>query len=649
MTELLWTPSPERVARANMTAFVRQVSERWDPSVVDFATLHTFSVDNLASFYSAMWQFFDIVGDMGDDIVIDEHLMPGAKWFPQARLNFAENSLRRRDDGVAIIARSEGGGRRSLSWNELYDSVSRLTQALTASGVGPGDRIVAALPNVPEAVIALLAAASVGAIWSCCSTDSAEQLLLDRIGQLEPKVLIVADGYRYNGKLFRMRERTESLARQMPSLERVIVVPFAGPDAPLPAGCNAVSWNEFIAPFTPGAIAFPLLPFDHPLWVLYSSGTTGKPKAIIHGAGACLLNGLKGSVLHMDLDRDERIFFYTSTGWMVWNTMLSGLAWQSPIVLYDGSATHPTMSALFDVIAEERVNIVRIVPSLIDAYIKADLFPAETHDLAALKCVAAGSAPLLPHHYNYVYSRIKKDLHLMSPSGGTDIIGSFVTGNPTGSVYAGEIQAPSLGMDVQIFDENAHAISGQAGELVCTKPFPSMPLGFWGDGDNKRYIDSYFSMFPNVWRQGDWAESTPRGGFIIHGRADATLNVNGVRIGTAEIYRGLEGIREIEEAVAVAQRAGDAERIVLFVVLSDGIRLDDASRQRMKDAIRAAASSRHVPEKIVQVADVPRSSNGKPSEIAVRDAIHGRTSSGRLGLSNPESLELFRDIPELKS
>ncbi len=644
----LWTPSATRIARSNMTAFIGHVAASCDPDVVDYDTLHAFSVTRPAAFYDALWHFFSVIGEEGTDIVIDPERMPGASWFPKARLNYAENHLRRRDDGIAIIARTEDGSRRTLSWGELYDQVSSAAQELAGAGVASGDRVAACLPNVPEAIIAMLATASLGAIWSCCPTDSAEQLLIDRIGQITPKVFVVADGYRYEDKLIRSHEKTEGLIRAMPSIERVIVVPFAGLDDPLPRTGNAVRWNDFVAPYAPRTIAFSRLPFDHPLWILYSSGTTGKPKAIVHGAGASMLQGFKSIALHQDLQRDERVFYYTSTGWMVWNLMLGALGIGAQILLYEGSPVYPKPSALLDLVAEERVSVVRIVPSLIDAYIRADLFPAQTLDLAALKCVSAGGAPLLPHHCDFVYSRMKSDVHLMSPSGGTDILGEFVTGNPNGPVFPGEIQVPSLGMSVEIFDENGKPIAGCAGELVCTKAFPSMPLGFWGEPDNDRYMNSYFAMYPGVWRQGDWAQRTVHGGFTIFGRADATLNVNGVRIGTSEIYRGLESVREVKDAVAVAQRKGESERIVLFVLMTDGVWLDEALRQRIRMAVRDASTARHVPARIVQTPDLPRSLNGKSSEIAVRDIIHGRAVAPH-GLSNPDSLDFFRDIPELRA
>jgi acetoacetyl-CoA synthetase len=646
MTEPIWEPSPERIQQSKMTEFIRYVADGWDASVVDYDTLYAFSVTHVAAFWDALWQFVGIIGDKGNDIVIDPERMPGAKWFPQARLNFAENLLRRRDDSVAVVARREDGSRRALSWRELYDAVSRFQQVLRSRGIRPGDRVVACLPNIPEAVIALLATTSIGAIWSCSSPDYGEQALIDRIGQIEPKMLIVSDGYQYGGKLFDLRAKTEELIRKMPSLECVVTVPYAGLTYGGGAGDRTIAWDDVMAPFTAQEIDFPRFPFDHPVYILYSSGTTGKPKAIIHCAGGCLVQGLKRIVLHGDIAQGERTFYHTNIGWVVWNHMLAALAWESSIVLYDGSPTYPRLDSLFDVIAEERVHAFRLVPALIESFKKAGLHPAQTHDLGSLKSIIAGSAPLLPHQYEYIYSKVKTDVFLFSPAGGTDSMGSLATGNPIGPVYAGEIQARGLGMKIEVFDEDGRSVTDQPGELVCTMSFPSIPLGFWGDVNNEQMINTYFTMFPGVWRHGDWARITPRGGVIIYGRSDATLNVNGVRIGTAEIYRGLEHIAEIKEAVAVAHRRNDGEQIVLFVILAAGHELGAALEERIKGDIRRSATARHVPGAIVQVTDVPRSLNGKPSEIAIRNIIHGRETS-RLALSNPQALDLFRDIPEL--
>jgi acetoacetyl-CoA synthetase len=643
----IWTPSPARIADANMSALIARAGRR-DPSVRDYASLYDWSVSDLPAFWSELWDFLGIVGDKGANIVNDQSSIQNAHWFGGAKLNFAENHLRRRDDAVAVIARSEGGGRREMSWRALYREVARLRTALAASGVRPGDRVAAVLPNAPEAVVAALAATSLGAIWSACSPDYGIPAVVDRFSQIAPKILFVADGYRYAGKTIRLDDKLAELARALPSVERMVMVPFLSVDAAPPDVPGATTWNEFLAADDGADIVFERFDFNHPAYILYSSGTTGKPKAIIHGAGGSLLQSAKEMVLHCDCRPDDPVFFQTTTGWVVWNIMLGSMVGGSPVVLYDGSPAFPDENALLDILAQERVGVARIVPPLIDSYIRAGLEPAKTHDLGALRCILSGSAPLLPHHYDYVYRKLKSDLHLMSPAGGTDIMASLVSGNPIGPVYPGEIQCRSLGMKVEIFDEHGASTVGKAGELVCTKPFPSVPLGFWGDTDNRRVTEAYFSTYPGIWRHGDWAELTPEGGVIIYGRADATLNVNGVRIGTAEIYRGLEKIGEISDAVAVTQRHKGGERIVLFVVLRAGQRLDDGMAGRIKQAIRDAATARHVPPKIVQVPDLLRSLNGKPSEIAVRNVINGQPLSSQLGLINPEAIAVFTDMPELR-
>jgi acetoacetyl-CoA synthetase len=646
MTDPIWMPSPERIAKSKMTEFIRYVAGRFDPSVVDYPTLYDFSVSRVAEFWEALWDFVGIVGDKGRDIVINPDLIPGAQWFPQAQLNFAENLLSRRDGTIAVIARREDGSRRSLTWRELYDAVSRLRQALIAHGIGPDDRVVASVQNIPEAAVALLGTASIGAVWSCSSPDYGEQALVDRIGQIEPKLLIVSDGYQYAGKIFDLRAKTAEVIRKMPSLQCVVTLPYDGLTYDGTSQPGTIAWDDFIAPFAAQTIDFPRFPFSHPVYILYSSGTTGKPKAIVHCAGGCLVQGLKRIVLHGDIAPGERTFYHTGTGWVVWNHMLAALAWESSVVLYDGSPTYPKLDNLFDIVAEEQVHAFRLVPALIESFAKAGLHPAKTHDLSSLKSIIAGSAPLLPHQYEYIYSKVKNDVFLFSPAGGTDSMGSLATGNPIGPVYAGEIQARGLGMKIEVFDDDGRSVVDQPGELVCTMSFPSLPLYFWGDIGNEQMRNTYFSMFPGVWRHGDWARITPRGGVIIYGRSDATLNVNGVRIGTAEIYRGLEGISEIKEAVAVSQRRGDSERVILFVIMAPGCELDAEVQNRIKAHIRRTATPRHVPGVIVPVADIPRSLNGKPSEIAIRNMIHGRESN-RLALSNPQALDLFRNMPEL--
>jgi acetoacetyl-CoA synthetase len=646
MTKPIWTPSAERVQKTKLTEFIAYVASRWDSNVKTYDDLYLFSVTCLDAFWDSIWEFFSVIGDKGTDIVVNATSVKDAKWFPQAQLNFAENLLKKRDDDIAIVARNESGARREMSWRELYDNVSRVRQALLAVGVKPGDRVAGCLPNVPEAAIALLATTSVGAIWSCCSPDYGEQALLDRLGQIEPKVVFLGDGYRYAGKSFDLRSKTKRLVENLPSLKKAVTVPFDGNVYPGVEEPDAVTWNAFVAPYKAETIAFERFPFAHPLYILFTSGTTGKPKAIVHGAGGCLLQNLKRIALHADISPGDRTFYHTTTGWVVWNNMVHSLAWNSSIVLYDGSPTYPKVDSLFDVIAEEKVNAVRLVPALLETYAKAKLKPSASHDLSHLKSMMAGSAPLLPHQYEYVYSSIKSDIFLFSPAGGTDSMSPLATGHPTGPVYAGEIQARALGMKVEVFDDAGKPLLDEAGELVITAPFPSVPIGFWGDESGTKLFDAHFSKYAGIWHHGDWAKITPRGGVIIFGRSDATLNINGVRMGTAEIYRGLENISEIKEAVAVAHRGSEGERIVLFVILAAGCKLDAALQTRIKSDIRQCATARHVPAVILDVADIPRSMNGKPSEIAIRDMINGRVPNPA-GLINPQALELFKAMPEL--
>jgi acetoacetyl-CoA synthetase len=646
MKQPIWSPGPERVARANMTAFIAAIARR-DPAVRDYPSLYKFSVDNIPAFWDALWEFFNIIGTKGDTIVTPQASIFDSRWFVGSTLNFAENHLRRRDDATAIVSCVEDAARRKLSFRTLYDEVSRLSAALAAQGVGQGDRVAACLPNCPEAIIAMLASAKLGAIWSACSPDYGVEALIDRFGQIEPAVLFVADSYRYGGKVFDQSEKNAALAAAF-NAKATVLVSHLAPEMKGPSESGLTGWRAFLAPFPPAPMQFERFPFDQPIYILFSSGTTGKPKAIVHGAGASMLQTMKELALHCDLARGEPTFFQTTIGWVVWNVMLAGLALGSPIILYDGSPTYPKPDALFDILDQERVAVARIVPPMIESFIKAGLRPAETHDLSALKCILSGSAPLLPHHYEYVYAYIKKDLHLMSPAGGTDIMGTLVTGNPIGPVYAGEIQTRSLGMMVEVFDENAKSVIGKAGELVCTRPFPSVPLQFWGDATRERVREQYFSTYPGIWRHGDWAEITQEGGAVIYGRSDSTLNVNGIRIGTAEIYRGLEKVPEVKEAVAVAQRTPDSEYIVLFVVMSEGHTLGPGIVSRIKQDIRDRATPRHVPQKVIAVPDLLRTHNGKPSEIAIRDIINGRPIKNSLGLSNPEFIGVFEKHADLR-
>ncbi|NJL29128.1 MAG: acetoacetate--CoA ligase, partial [Thermoanaerobaculia bacterium] len=563
------------------------------------------------------------------------------------RLNFAENLAARRDDGEALVAWNEEGSYRRLSFAQLHAEVSRVAQALAAQGVGPGDRVAGFLPNLPEAVIAMLGAASVGALWSSCSPDFGVKGVLDRFGQIAPKVLFVADGYRYAGKSHDSLVRAGEIAAAIPSIEKLVVVPYIDPEPDTGWSERAVRWGDFLAAHPAGEIAFAQLPFDHPLYVMYSSGTTGLPKCMVHGAGGTLLQHLKEHVLHTDLKPGDRIVYFTTCGWMMWNWLVSSLAVGATVVLYDGAPMKPRREILWDLAQQERVNVFGTSAKYLALAEKEGLRPAQTHDLGALRTLLSTGSPLAPAGFDYVYREVKRDVCLSSISGGTDIISCFALGNPIAPVWRGELQTRGLGMSVEVFDPEGHAIVGQTGELVCTKPFPSMPVGFWNDSDGTKYHAAYFARFPGIWCHGDWAELTERGGMIIHGRSDATLNPGGVRIGTAEIYRQVEQLEEVVESLVIGQDWQDDVRIVLFVRMRDGEQLTEELREKIRRQIRDAASPHHVPKKIIQITDIPRTLSGKITELAVRDVVHGREVKNADALANPEALELFRGLAEL--
>ena len=642
----LWRPHPDRVERANLTAFRRALEARWDIQVPDYAALHAFSVEKREPFWRSLWDECGVIGTPGERVLVDADRMPGARWFPEASLNFAENLLRRRDDTPALIFRGERGDERRLSVAEVHASVSRLQQWLREVGVVPGDRVAGYLPNIPEAAIAMLAAASIGAVWTSCSPDFGTRGVLDRFGQIAPKVLFTADGYAYNGKVHDSLERIAGIRGDLPSVEHVVVISYAAaPDAEELS--DAVAWSEVLSRFTPTLVRFERLPFDHPLYILYSSGTTGAPKCIVHGAGGTLLQHLKEHRLHVDLKPGERIFYFTTCGWMMWNWLVSALASEATLVLYDGSPFHPDSNVLFDLADSARVNVFGVSAKFIDAAAKAGVEPAKSHDLSSVRSVLSTGSPLAPEGFDFVYEKIGRDLCLSSVSGGTDIVACFVCGNPTAPVWRGEIQALALGMDVAVFDDAGRPTRGEKGELVCRGPFPSMPIGFFGDDDGSRYRAAYFDKHPGVWCHGDFAEITEHDGMIIYGRSDAVLNPGGVRIGTAEIYRQVEQIDSVLESLAIGQQWGDDVRIVLFVTLRDGEDLDDELRAEIRDQIRRNATPRHVPAVMVQVADIPRTKSGKIVELAVADVVHGREVVNREALANPEALALFTDLPEL--
>ena len=650
MAEPLWKPTAEQIEHSNLKAFIRFVEQSYGLSPLSsFDDLYRWSIGHVEDFWLAVWRFCEMKGDRDPDTVVaDLEKMPGARWFPGVRLNFAENLLRYRDEREALVFWNENGRQRALTFADLYDEVARLAAALRRAGVTKDDRVAGYMPNMPETIVAMLATSSLGAVWSSCSPDFGLKGVLDRFGQIEPKVLFAADGYFFKQRAFDSLEKIKSISESIPSLERIVVVPYTRADPPLEGLRNAVLYSNFQDSQSSGTIPFKRLPFDHPAYIMYSSGTTGPPKCIVHGAGGTLIQHLKELTLHTDLKRGDRIFYFTTCGWMMWNWLVGSLAVGATIVLYDGSPFHPEASRLFDMAEQERLTVFGTSAKYIAAVEKAGLEPARTHDLAHLRAMLFTGSPLAPESFDFVYRKIKRDLCLSSISGGTDIISCFALGNPIGAVYRGELQTRGLGMKVEIFNDQANPVRGEKGELVCTAPFPSMPVGFWNDPDGKKYRAAYFETFPGVWRHGDYCELTENNGIIIWGRSDAVLNPGGVRIGTAEIYRAVEQLPEIVEALAVGQDWNDDVRVVLFVILKPGASLDEALRKRIKQQIRTGASPRHVPAKLIQVADIPRTLNGKIAELAVRQTIHGHAVKNRDALANPEALELFRDLTELQ-
>jgi acetoacetyl-CoA synthetase len=664
----LWAPSPDRVARANLTAFIAAVRRDYEADVADYRSLYRWSIASPERFWPAVWRFCGVIAahrEAGDDepwdavgVGLDRMAPPdpvrGPRWFPGARLNFAENLLRRRDPHLALVAWNESGRRRELTYAQLHAETGRVAAGLRAAGVRPGDRVAGFMPNIPETVIAMLAATSLGAIWSSCSPDFGVAGVVDRFGQIAPRILFCADGYRYGGKEIDCLERVGGVAARIPAIERVVVIPYLRDRPPIHGIPGGVLWDEWVGPPAVQAdLPFARLAFDHPVYILYSSGTTGLPKCMVHGAGGTLLQHQKEQVLHVDLHREDRICYVTTCGWMMWNWLVSALAVGATVVLYDGAPFAPHPAALWTMVEREQVSVFGTSAKYLALAEKEGLVPCKTHDLSALRTMLSTGSPLAGHSYDYVYGSIKRDLHLCNISGGTEIISCFAIGNPTEPVWRDELQGPGLGMAVDVFGPDGASLRGAAGELVCTKPFPSMPVAFWNDADGAKYRAAYFERFAGAWRHGDWAEVTEHGGLIIHGRSDATLNPGGIRIGTAEIYRQVDELPEVLESLAIGQRIGPAggadERIVLFVRLRDGLVLDDALRERLRRRIRDGASPRHVPRKIVQVADIPRTISGKISELAVRAVVHGVPVENREALANPQALELYHDLAELRT
>jgi acetoacetyl-CoA synthetase len=644
----LWTPSDARIEAAALTAFRREAETRSGRMLPDYDALHRWSIEDGEGFWNLVWDFCGVVGERGARHVENGNAMPGARFYPDARLNFAENLLKKTGGGEALVFRGEDKVERRVTWDELHALVSRLQQFLLAEGVKTGDRVAAMMPNMPETVAAMLATASIGAIWSSCSPDFGIQGVLDRFGQIEPVVFFVPDGYWYAGKRNDVGEKVRAVLAELPSVRRAVVIDYLGGAAGLADGDRVLTLDDAVARLAAKPVAFERLPFDHPLYILFSSGTTGKPKCIVHSAGGMILQHLKEHRLHAGIEDGDRFFYFTTCGWMMWNWLVTGLASGATLLLYDGSPFHPDGNAVFDFAQAERMTYLGTSAKFIDAVRKADLRPIDTHDLSQVRVISSTGSPLSPEGFAYVYEAVKKDVHLASISGGTDIAACFVIGVPVKPVWVGEIQGPALGMATDVWDDAGRPVRREKGELVCTRPFPSMPIMFWNDPDGEKYRAAYFERFPGIWCHGDFAEWTEHGGMIIYGRSDATLNPGGVRIGTAEIYNQVEQMPEILEAICIGQDWDNDTRVVLFVRLAEGVTLDADLEKRIRTKIRTGASPRHVPARIVPVADIPRTKSGKITELAVRDVVHGRAVKNKEALANPEALDLFRNMPQLQ-
>jgi len=649
LTTPIWVPSAERIAASNMTAFMQQAGKRWNRCFDDYASLHRWSVEYPQEFWVSVWELGEVRGEMGRRVVVDGNSMPGAKWFPEARLNFSQNLLRSRDGGLALTFWGEDKLIQHLSRSEIYHSVASLAASMREDGIKAGDVIAAYMPNMPETIIAMLAAASIGAVFTSASPDFGVQGILDRFGQIEPKLLFTVDGYYYNGKTIDLLDKVAEIAGKLPSVKHTVVSSYVrAENIDLSKVQDGTMWNTYIKANRRATwIDFEQLPFDHPLYIMYTSGTTGVPKCIVHCAGGVLLQHLKEHKLHGDVKPGDKLFYFTTCGWMMWNWLATGLASDATLMLYDGSPFIDSGNILFDYAETESITHFGTSAKFIDACTKVELKPRATHNLRTLRTIFSTGSPLVPEGFDYVYAHIKEDVQLASISGGTDIISCFVGGNPIGPVWRGEIQCAGLGMATDVVDENGQSVWEEKGELVCTKPFPVMPLRFWNDENRHKYHSAYFARFPGIWCHGDFAERTTHDGFVIYGRSDATLNPGGVRIGTAEIYRQVEKLPEVIEALVIGQDWENDVRVVLFVKLKNDLMLDDILVKRIKDTIRESTTPRHVPAKVVQVLDIPRTKSGKIVELAVRNVVHGQHVKNLEALANPEALEFFRNRVEL--
>lgn len=650
MSKMLWQPTEERVSQTNMVRFINFVNDKHQLNLSNYDELYQWSISEISDFWAAMWDFAEIKASTHFDQVIDDFgRMPGCKWFEGAQLNFAENLLRFRDEQTAIVFRGEASVTIRMTYAELYDEVARVAVSLKEMGIKPGDRVAGFMPNMPHSIIAMLAAVSLGATWSSCSPDFGIKGVMDRFGQIEPRVLFTADGYYFKGKPLDSLARISEIVNQIPSVEKMVVVPYTTDTPDITSFEKAVLFDDFKSSQSDLTIDFVQLPADHPLYIMYSSGTTGLPKCMVQSSGGILINHLKELILHTDLKRDDVIFYFTTCGWMMWNWLTTSLAVGATVVLYDGNPFHPDSGALWEMTEEEKITVFGTSAGYIAALQNTGLIPKDNCNLNSLRALLSTGSPLSEEGFEYIYSAIKEDIQLSSISGGTDLNGCFALGNPTAPVYMGELQCRGLGMKVEAFDENGDPVIGEQGELVCTAPFPSMPIYFWDDPENHKYNGAYFDVYPNIWRHGDYIKINKRGGVQIFGRSDTTLNPGGVRIGTAEIYRQVEQMEEIEDSIVIGQNWQDDVRVVLFVKIAEGEELTDKIRNRIKKQIRANASPRHVPAKIIAVPDIPYTLNMKKVELAVKKMVENKPVLNKDALKNPDVLGYYSDIKELQT
>ena len=650
MNNPVWTPSQKQIDRSQMTKFMKYVNLSRHLSLNNYDDLYSWSIQNIPSFWESVWKFCEVkYSTPYSEIVDDTSKMPGAKWFTGSQLNYAENLLRFKDSKPAIIFKGENQNPSILTYNDLNEEVKKAAYALRNMGVVKGDRVAGFIPNMPEAVIAMLATASIGAIWSSSSPDFGIKGVLDRFAQIEPKVLFAADGYFYNGKRFNSLDKLEGILKALPSIENVVIVPYTRHQADISSIQNGIHYKDFLPADKVPEINFEQLPFDHPLYIMYSSGTTGLPKSIVHGAGGTLIQHLKELCLHTDLTRDDTIIYFTTCGWMMWNWLVSSLAIGATIVLYDGSPFHPDSGAMWKMAQDFKITVFGTSAKFIASSQSIGEKPKEKYMLNELKTILSTGSPLIEENYDFVYENIKEDVQLSSISGGTDIISCFALGNPILPVHRGELQCRGLGMDVQSFDSDGNLVINKKGELVCASSFPSMPVYFWNDPDGTKYQQAYFNSYPGVWHHGDYIMINNLGGIKIFGRSDATLNPGGIRIGTAEIYRVVEKFSEVTDSLVVGQKWGDDERVILFVKLTEDISLHNEFIQKIKKNIRSECSPRHIPKKIIEIADIPYTINGKKVEIAVKKIIHGEDVPNRDALANPESLQFYQNLPDLQT